>query len=95
MRVRTAKDVGLLIRERRNSLRLTQSELARRLGVSRQWISQIEGGKQRADIALVLRTLATLGMTVDVRSQPVSPGSPDPEPTDVDEIVRRARRNRS
>lgn len=37
MRLHTPTDIGLLIREERKAQRLDQAELARRVGVSRQW----------------------------------------------------------
>ncbi len=64
MRLRTPTDIGLLIRERRKALSLDQAELARRVGVSRQWIIGMEKGKGRADLSLVLRTLGALGVVL-------------------------------
>lgn len=93
MRIRTAKDVGLVIRERRRALGLAQRELARRLGVSRQWVSDVERGKPRADVALVLRALTALGMTIEVRGDPASPGFTDSVVSEIDAVVRNARRD--
>ena len=67
MLARTPKDLGLLIRDHRRQLGLDQRDLAQRVGVSRQWIVEIEGGKPRAALVLVLRTLAALGLELDVR----------------------------
>src|ERR1041385_3293479 len=64
---RTLRDFGHLIRDRRTHARLTQAELAARVGVSRKWLNDIETGKQAADLALVMRTLNELGLDVDVR----------------------------
>ena len=64
MRLRTSQDIGLAIRERRRALQLDQAELARRAGVSRQWVIGIEKGKGRADLSLVLRTLDALGVVL-------------------------------
>jgi len=64
MRLRTPRDIGLQIRERRRALGLGQAELADRVGVSRQWIIGIEKGKERAALSLVLRTLDALGIAV-------------------------------
>jgi y4mF family transcriptional regulator len=64
---RTPKDLGLLIRDQRRRLGLDQHDLAQRVGVSRQWVVEIEGGKSRAALVLVLRTLAALGLELDVR----------------------------
>jgi len=90
MRVRTPQDVGLAIRERRLELRMDQTELARRVGVSRQWLVEIEGGKPRAEIGLVLRTLRELHLDVWVGDLP----APDSHPAaaiDLNRIIDRAR----
>lgn len=78
MRLRTPRDVGLTIRERRRSLGLDQAELARRVGVSRQWVIGIEQGKARAELSLVLRTLDALGIALRTDDES---GSSDPLPT--------------
>jgi HTH-type transcriptional regulator/antitoxin HipB len=67
MLAKTPKDLGLLIRDHRRQLGLDQQDLAQRVGVSRQWIVEIEGGKPRAALGLVLRTLVALGLELDVR----------------------------
>ncbi|UEM20935.1 helix-turn-helix transcriptional regulator [Skermanella mucosa] len=66
MFIRTVTDIGLVIRERRRSLGLDQGELAGQAGVSRQWIVEIEKGKPRAEVGLVLRTLSALGLGLSV-----------------------------
>jgi HTH-type transcriptional regulator/antitoxin HipB len=68
MQVCNAIDIGLVIRERRRKLNLGQEELARRVNVSRQWIVEIEKGKQRAEIGLVLRTFDALGLFLSIDS---------------------------
>jgi HTH-type transcriptional regulator / antitoxin HipB len=65
MRIQTPADLGLTIRERRKQLRLAQQALADRVGVSRQWIVEVEAGKPRAEIGLLLRTLRDLGLSLD------------------------------
>ena len=64
MRIRTPKDIGAVIREGRRTLGLDQGELAKKVGVSRLWINQIERGKPGASLGLVLRTLAVVGAEV-------------------------------
>ncbi|MBM3928262.1 MAG: helix-turn-helix transcriptional regulator [Sphingomonadales bacterium] len=66
MRVRTATDIGLIIRDRRRDRGWDQQTLADRVGVSRLWIGEIENGKPRAQLDLVLRTLAALDLPVDI-----------------------------
>lgn len=64
MRIRTPLDLGLIIRDRRRKLGLSQSRLSEKAGVGRQWLVAVERGKVRAEIGLVLRTLATLDLTL-------------------------------
>jgi HTH-type transcriptional regulator/antitoxin HipB len=47
----TPADWGNIVRDRRMDLRLSQSELAARVGTSRQWIVGFENG--RADVATI------------------------------------------
>ncbi len=68
MLVRTVTDIGLVIREQRRKLGLDQAELARLVKVSRQWIVEVEKGKQRAEIGLVLRTLESLGLSLSLNA---------------------------
>jgi HTH-type transcriptional regulator/antitoxin HipB len=68
MRIRTALELGALIRDARRGRGLDQGSLAREVGVSRQWIVAIEKGKPRAPIGLVLRTLNALGISLEVES---------------------------
>jgi HTH-type transcriptional regulator/antitoxin HipB len=58
IRLRTPKDIGAIIKENRASLGLDQGELAKKAGVSRLWINQVERGKPGASLGLILRTLA-------------------------------------
>jgi len=76
MLARTPKDLGLLIRDRRHALQLDQKQLAQQVGVSRQWIVEVEAGKARAEVGLVLSTLAALGLDLDVRAREPGPASP-------------------
>ncbi len=96
MLVRTAREIGLLIRDQRRRAHLSQRELAARLGVSRQWIVEVERGKPRAALDLVLRTLSALGVHLDV-SQRARPSVALIEPAstanvDLDAVIDRARR---
>jgi HTH-type transcriptional regulator / antitoxin HipB len=65
VRVSGPRDLGALVRDRRRRLGMTQDELARRVGVSRQWVVGLEQGKARA-FGLVLRTLGVLGLNIDI-----------------------------
>jgi HTH-type transcriptional regulator/antitoxin HipB len=66
MLVKTPHDVGALIRERRKQKGLDQQALARSVGVSRKWIVEVEQGKPGAALGLILRTLAELGISLEI-----------------------------
>src|SRR5687767_8291317 len=70
--LKNAQSVGDLVRRARREQGLDQATLARRVGVSRQWISEIENGKSSAELALVLRTFAALDLQLSAisRSEP-------------------------
>jgi HTH-type transcriptional regulator / antitoxin HipB len=72
VRTRTTREVGAAIREQRKAKNLTQAELAESVGVTRAWIIAIEQGKASAELGLVLRTLANLGLVADIVPAPKS-----------------------
>lgn len=66
MPVHTVAELGAAIRHRRRQLNWDQQSLAERVGVSRQWIVEIEAGKPRAEIGLLLRTLRALDLQLEI-----------------------------
>lgn len=70
MKVRSTADVAAAVRGRRLDRRLSQSELAKRSGISRKWISEFESGKTTAEFALVVRILEALGLSLDLSDAP-------------------------
>ena len=62
--ISTPQDIGQTIRSRRKQLGWDQAKLADQVGVSRQWIINIEQGKPRAEIGLILRTLHVLNLPI-------------------------------
>ncbi|MBV8747206.1 MAG: helix-turn-helix transcriptional regulator [Xanthobacteraceae bacterium] len=69
MRVRTPADLGAIIRDTRKQLKLDQATLAKRIGVSRQWVIEVEHGHPRAELALVLRALDALNIRLDAAAE--------------------------
>jgi transcriptional regulator with XRE-family HTH domain len=68
VRVKTALELGVLIRSAREARGWTQAELADRANVSRQWLVAVEKGRHsRAEIGLLLRTIATVGVELSAR----------------------------
>ena len=98
MRVRTPSELGALIRDYRTRHKLDQKSLAETVGVSRQWIVDIEKGKAGAPLGLVLRTLGALGIFLDAHQD--TPTSPRDKShgvdtyVDINSIVARARKKR-
>ena len=90
MLVRTPADLGAAIRDRRKQLKLDQSTLAERIGVSRQWLVDVEHGHARAELGLVLRALDALGIRIDAGSSQ-TPRS-GPLAVDIDAIVAKAKK---
>lgn len=80
MLVRTANDIGKLIRAARKAKGWTQGRLAQQLGSTQKWVSQIEHGRSGADLDRVLRALAVLGVLLDARLPGYSYPAPDADP---------------
>ncbi|HIU71256.1 MAG TPA: helix-turn-helix transcriptional regulator [Candidatus Galloscillospira excrementipullorum] len=59
-----------IIRNRRKELGLSQEELARRCGVSRQTINAIENNKYDPTLSLAFRLASELLLTVDALFTP-------------------------
>ncbi|HKT08221.1 MAG TPA: helix-turn-helix domain-containing protein [Gemmatimonadaceae bacterium] len=91
MIIRTASELGHLVRDRRRSASLTQEQLAKRIGVSRQWVVDIERGKSTAALSLVLRTLNALGIRLDARPQEAIRDRPS---IDLNAIIEHAKSRR-
>jgi y4mF family transcriptional regulator len=91
MRIRTPTDLGALIRDRRTKLALDQRSLAQKVGVSRQWIVEMEKGKPRAEIGLVLRTVDTLGIHLMAEEEAPEKKRHTAPSVDIDSIVAAAR----
>lgn len=90
MLIRTPKEIGHLVRDRRKARGWTQDALAQRLGVSRLWVVQLEQGKSTAQIGLVMRALNELDVPIQVD---ITPNSTATRATasggiDLDSIIR-------
>ena len=92
--INTSQDIGQIIRSRRKQLGWDQAKLADQVGVSRQWIINIEQGKPRAEIGLILRTLHVLDLpiyigTVSNTEAADKKVSSQPSSIDIDDIIDR------
>ncbi|WP_367344691.1 type II toxin-antitoxin system Y4mF family antitoxin [Stenotrophomonas bentonitica] len=88
--LKTPDDLGSLIRQRRKALGWDQARLAHDAGVSRQWVIEVEKGKPRAELQLVLRVMNVLGIPL-MASTPVMNRESDVPQVDINEIVDRHR----
>lgn len=57
---------GQIIENARKNARLTQEELAKRVGSNKSYISRIENGKTEPKISTFYRIAAALGLSVDL-----------------------------
>ena len=92
MFIRTPVDLGAVIRDRRKQLKLDQSTLAKRIGVSRQWLIEVERGHPRAAVGLVLRAIDALGIRLDVSIAPAIRRGTPASGADINAIVARAKK---
>ncbi len=63
--IRDARDFGAAIRAERKRRGYTQTELAEFSGVGITFISQLERGKETAELGRALKVMATLGMDLE------------------------------
>jgi transcriptional regulator with XRE-family HTH domain len=92
MNIVSVNDLAASVRQARRRLSWTQAELAERSGVSRDWIIGLERAKPSQEIALVLRTLKALDLTLSVGSRKRSDGTHIPlsshsNPVSLDEFL--------
>jgi HTH-type transcriptional regulator / antitoxin HipB len=91
MFVRTPADLGAVIRDRRKQLKLDQATFAKRIGVSRQWVIQIEHGHARAELGLVLRAIDALDIRLETSID--QPTRRRRGAVDIDAIVAKAKKH--
>ncbi|UHQ23502.1 helix-turn-helix transcriptional regulator [Lysobacter sp. 5GHs7-4] len=97
--IKTPKDLGTVIRNRRKELAWDQARLAAEVGASRQWVIDMEKGKPRAELDLALRALHALGLSLHTESSarkapataPVNTPSPG---IDINDVLNRHGPNR-
>ena len=68
--MRRASDIGHAIRQERSARGITQGQFAAEMGVSRKWLSEIENGKETAEVGLVLAVFRRLGFDLVAASRP-------------------------
>jgi|SRR5215210_6107506 len=88
MRIETTRDLAVAVRERRTALGLSQTDVAHRVGATRQWLSRLEAGKVRSEIGLILRTLEVLELRMDVTANDERGTGMAGSTVDLDELLR-------
>ena len=69
MRIRNTKELGEAIKQTRKELGYTQSDISQRTGLSESFISDIENGKETAEIGKVLLLINLLGLNVFIKER--------------------------
>jgi HTH-type transcriptional regulator / antitoxin HipB len=75
--VRTMREMGGFLRQRRADLGVNQSVVAKRAGVSRQWLVAAEQGKDTIEAGKLLRLLRALEVTPDLLLTQTIPKNPN------------------
>jgi len=70
MNLITVNDLAGLVRQTRTARGWTQAKLADHAGVSRDWIIGLEKAKPTLELALVLRTLKALDLSLTIGGHP-------------------------
>lgn len=70
MRLSNSEDLGRYVRDRRRTAGFSQTDLATRAAVSRRWLSDLEAGKATAEVGLVFKVIAALGLYLDAQQEP-------------------------
>lgn len=63
--LRSAKDLGRIIRDERRRQGMTQAELAGLADVGVTFLSQLENGKDSAEIGKAIQVMTMLGIDID------------------------------
>jgi y4mF family transcriptional regulator len=97
MWAQSAAEIGQIITTARRHHRMTQVELARALGTTQGWVSEVEQGKETAHIGKVLRALSHLGVRLRTGTAPwdehahstAAPASSSDEPVSLAHVISR------
>jgi y4mF family transcriptional regulator len=70
MWAQSAAEVGKIIAAARRHHKLTQAQLAQAIGSTQTWVSEVEQGKENAQIGKILRALSHLGVRLQTGAVP-------------------------
>jgi y4mF family transcriptional regulator len=66
MQISNAEDFGVIVKQARNKLKLTQSELAGASGTGVRFIVDLEHGKPTCELGKAIRVALMLGIKIDI-----------------------------
>lgn len=69
MKITDTKALGMAIRERRKTLRYTQSYMSDYCGLSISFISDVERGKETVELGKVIFLANLLGLDIEINSR--------------------------
>lgn len=69
MRIRSVGEFGGFVRDRRESLGLSQQTLAERSGTSREWVVRLEGGKPSVRLDRVFDVISALDLAIELEER--------------------------
>lgn len=69
MTIRSAKDIGQLVRKRRKEMNMTQKESAAIIGVGIRFLSELENGKSSLEIDKVIRVMLYMGIDLEAKER--------------------------
>jgi len=81
------QQIGARIRERRDEVGLTQSELAQQLGLERTSITNIELGNQKTSVQVLYRICLSLKISIENLLPPLQDVTGGPRETGVEVTV--------
>lgn len=90
--IRTSRSLGAAVKARRLEVGWSQAELAKKLGTQRQWVLRLEAGSEGAELGLVLKAVAALGLDLTVGNEPRGKGSQVAPAANLDEVFARLKR---
>lgn len=69
MKIKNSKDLGLAIRTRRKELGYTQQYLSETTGLSTSFLSNLENGKETAEIGKAILVVNILGLDINIETR--------------------------
>jgi y4mF family transcriptional regulator len=90
MWAQSAAEVGKIIATARQHHKMTQAQLAQAVGATQAWVSEVEQGKETAQIGKVLRVLSHLGVRLQTGVAPwrtPKAAAREPERSSLSDII--------